>query len=171
MSMLAAYLVCLLAGGILISLSLDNDGGLNGEGGYLSLLFSTPFWSFGLTGFGLCGLLMLLFTPQGSWLPPSLVALVMGLLMGSGATRILRMVGRQEADSLVRSDDLIGQEGRISLAIEAGMRGFVELTVRGSLIRRPARSSDGQALAKGTSVVIVGAETNTLCVEPMNNRP
>ena len=114
---------------------------------------------------------MLLFTPQGSWLPPSLVALVMGLLMGSGATRILRMVGRQEADSLVRSDDLIGQEGRISLAIEAGMRGFVELTVRGSLIRRPARSSDGQALAKGTSVVVVGAETNTLCVEPMNNRP
>ena len=71
--MLIAYLVCLLAGGVLISLSLDNEGGFDGEGGYLSLLFSTPFWSFGLTGFGLCGVLMLLLSPEGSWLPPSLV--------------------------------------------------------------------------------------------------
>ena len=83
--MLIAYLVCLLAGCILISLSLDNEGGFDGEGGYLSLLFSTPFWSFGLTGFGLCGVLMLLLSPEGSWLPPSLVALAMGLLMGWAA--------------------------------------------------------------------------------------
>ena len=162
-----AYLVCLLAGLVLISLSLDNDSGLDGEGGNLSVLFSTPFWSFGLTGYGLCGLLMLLFSPQETWLPPSVVALMMGLLMGWSATRILRMVGRQEADSLVRSDDLLGQEGRVSLAIEAGQRGFVELSVRGSLIRRPARSDQAVVLPKGTPIVVIEAETNTVRVEPL----
>ncbi len=46
-----------------------------------------------------------------------------------------------DVDSLVRSDDLVGREGQVSLAIEAGGRGFVELSARGSLIRRPSRSS------------------------------
>ena len=58
--MLNAYLFCLLAGMVLISLSLNDDGGVDGEGGPLSLLFSTPFWSFGLTGFGLRTVMQLL---------------------------------------------------------------------------------------------------------------
>ena len=56
--MLSAYLFCLLAGAVLISMSLNEQGETDGEGGQLSILFSTPFWSFGLAGFGLCGLLM-----------------------------------------------------------------------------------------------------------------
>ena len=164
--MLIAYLVCLLAGAVLISLSLDNDGSLDGEPGNLSLLFSTPFWSFGLTGFGLCGLLMRLLAPTDSWIPASAVALVMGAAMGWAATRVLRAVGRQEANSLVRGDELIGQQATVSLAIEPGQRGFIEMTVRGSLIRRPARSPQG-TLARGSHVVVVSAEGNTLLVEAM----
>ena len=38
--MLIAYLICLLAGAVLISLSLDNEAGLDGEAGNLSLFFS-----------------------------------------------------------------------------------------------------------------------------------
>ena len=34
--------------------------------------------------------------------------------MGWAANRILKTLGRREADSLVRSDDLIGQQGRVS---------------------------------------------------------
>lgn len=164
--MLIAYLICLLAGAVLISLSLDNEGGLDGEPGNLSLLFSTPFWSFGLTGFGLCGLLMLLLAPSGSWIPASAVALVMGAAMGWTATKILRAIGKQEVNSLVRGDDLIGQQGTVSLAIEPGQRGFIELTVRGSLIRRPAKCQQG-LLAQGTEIVVVSAEGNTLLVEPL----
>ena len=166
--MLTTYLVCLLAGAVLISLSLDNDGGVDGEAGNLSLLFSTPFWSFGLTGFGLCGVLMLMLSPPGAWIPPSAVALPMGLLMGWAANRILKTLGRREADSLVRSDDLIGQQGRVSLTIEPGERGFVELNVRGSLIRRPARCRQGQ-LRRDTSVVVIRADANTLEVEALRS--
>jgi len=120
--MLIAYLVCLLAGGVLISLSLDNESGFDGEGGYLSLLFSTPFWSFGLTGFGLCGVLMLLLSPEESWLPQSLVALAMGTLMGWAASRLLSILGRQDADSLLHTADLVfPQRWAVALRLRLGL--------------------------------------------------
>ena len=164
--MLNAYMFCLLSGLVLISLSLNDDGGGDGEGGALSLLFSTPFWSFGLTGFGLSGLLMqLLVRNSGSW-PTHLIALTMGVGMGLLAMRVLRVIGQREADSLVRSDDLIGLEGVVTLAMDAEKRGFVELSVRGTLLRRPALSCEG-ALAANTKVVVVASDDHTLRVETL----
>ena len=164
--MLNAYLFCLLSGMVLISLSLNDDGGGDGEGGALSLLFSTPFWSFGLTGFGLSGLLMQLLVRNSAGWFSQLIALSIGGGMGLAATRLLRMIGRREADSLVRSDDLIGLEGVVTLAMDAEQRGFVELSVRGTLLRRPALSCKG-ALAPNTKVVVVASDDHTLRVETL----
>ena len=164
--MLNAYLFCLLSGLVLISLSLNDDGGGDGEGGALSLLFSTPFWSFGLTGFGLSGLLMqLLVRNSGGW-PTHLIALTMGWGMGLAAMRVLRVLGQREADSLVRSDDLVGLEGVVTLAMDGEQRGFVEVSVRGTLLRRPALSCNG-ALAATTKVVVVASDDHTLRVETL----
>ena len=164
--MLNAYLFCLLAGMVLISLSLNDDVSGDGEGGPLSLLFSTPFWSFGLTGFGLSGLLMqLLMRNSAGWFS-QLIALSIGGGMRLAATRLLRMIGRRQADSLVRSDDLIGLEGVVTLAMDAEQRGFVELSVRGTLLRRPALSCKG-ALAPNTKVVVVASDNHTLRVETL----
>ena len=164
--MLNAYLFCLLSGMVLISLSLNDDGGGDGEGGALSLLFSTPFWSFGLTGFGLSGLLMqLLVRNSGGW-PTHLIALTMGWGMGLAAMRVLRVLGQREADSLVRSDDLVGLEGVVTLAMDGEQRGFVEVSVRGTLLRRPALSCNG-ALAANTKVVVVASDDHTLRVETL----
>ena len=164
--MLNAYLFCLLAGMVLISLSVNDDGSGDGEGGPLSLLFSTPFWSFGLTGFGLSGLLMQLLVRNSAGLFSQLIALTIGGGMGLAATRLLRVIGRREADSLVRSDDLIGLEGVVTLAMDAEQRGFVELSVRGTLLRRPALSCKG-ALAPNTKVVVVASDDHTLRVETL----
>ena len=164
--MFNAYLFCLLAGMVLISLSLNDDGSGDGEGGPLSLLFSTPFWSFGLTGFGLSGLLMQLLVRNSAGWFNQLIALTIGGGMGLAATRLLRMIGRREADSLVRSDDLIGLEGVVTLAMDAEQRGFVELSVRGTLLRRPALSCKG-ALAPNTKVVVVASDDHTLRVETL----
>ena len=164
--MLNAYLFCLLSGLVLISLSLNDDGGGDGEGGALSLLFSTPFWSFGLTGFGLSGLLMqLLVRNNGGWLT-HLIALTIGGGMGLAAMRVLRVLGQREADSLVRSDDLVGLEGVVTLAMDGEQRGFVEVSVRGTLLRRPALSCNG-ALAANTKVVVVASDDHTLRVETL----
>ena len=167
--MVLTYLFCFAAGVVLISLSLSDDGVLDGEGGALSILFSTPFWSFGLTGFGLSGVLMRLFLGESSWLPISLMALFMGIAMGIAATKTLAILGRREADSLVRSDDLVGLPGRITLPIQAGQRGFIELSVKGSLLRRPARCRSGP-LEKHQSVVVIeiNAEDASVFVEPIN---
>ena len=164
--MLNAYLFCLLAGMVLISLSVNDDGSGDGEGGPLSLLFSTPFWSFGLTGFGLSGLLMQLLVRNSAGWFSQLIALTIGGGMGLAATRLLRVIGRREADSLVRSDDLIGLEGVVTLAMDAEQRGFVELSVRGTLLRRPALSCKG-ALAPNTKVVVVASDDHTLRVETL----
>ena len=164
--MLNAYLFCLLAGMVLISLSLNDDVSGDGEGGPLSLLFSTPFWSFGLTSFGLSGLLMQLLVRNSAGWFTQLIALTMGVGMGLVATRLLRVIGRREADSLVRSDDLIGLEGVVTLAMDAEQRGFVELSVRGTLLRRPALSCKG-ALAPNTKVVVVASDDHTLRVETL----
>ena len=167
--MLLSYLFCLTAGIALISLSLSDDAALDGEGGPLSILFSTPFWSFGLAGFGLSGVLMSVFVDESSWLPISLMALLMGLAMGIGATKTLEILGRREVDSLVRSDDIIGMVGRITLAVEAGQRGFVELSVKGSLLRRTARCNSGPLEKHQTVVVVeINAEDTSVFVEPIN---
>ena len=170
--MVWTYSFCLVAGAFLIALSLNNDGngfdggGFDGDGlgGNLSLLFSAPFWSFGLCGFGLCGLLLLLLSPKDSELLSLLVASAMGLGMGWAASYVLRLMIRREADTLIRNDDLIGQEGLVTLTITKRERGFVELRVRGSLIRRPALST-AQMLEVGTAVVVVGSDQHTLRVD------
>ena len=95
-----------------------------------------------------------------------LIALTMGAGMGLVATRLLRVIGRREADSLVRSDDLVGLEGVVTLAMDAERRGFVELSVRGTLLRRPALSCNG-TLATNTKVVVVASDDHTLRVETL----
>ena len=164
--MILAYLFCLVSGGILITLSLTSDSGFDndGTGGQLTLLFSTPFWSFSLCSFGLCGLLATLLAPTQPHLV--VVAGLAGLSMGWVAAQLLRMIGKRNVNSLVRTDDLIGLEGRVTLAIAAGERGFVELNVKGSLIRRPARSCQG-AIPQGAQVVVLSCQGHTLTVESL----
>ena len=90
----------------------------------------------------------------------------MGLAMGWGASHVLRLMSRREADTLIRNDDLVGQQGQITLTVAKNQRGFVELNVRGSLIRRPALSNAG-TLEEGTMVVVVASDQHTLRVDRM----
>ena len=110
-------------------------------------------------------LMQLMVRNSAGWLN-HLIALTMGVGMGLLATRVLRVIGQREADSLVRSDDLIGLEGVVTLAMDAEKRGFVELSVRGTLLRRPALSCEG-ALAANTKVVVVASDDHTLRVETL----
>ena len=108
--MIWTYLFCLIAGGVLITLSIagDADGAMGvddapgiAEGGTPTVLFSTSFWSFGLAGFGLCGLLLTLFqgtTAVRFTLP---LALCLGLALGWAAASALRVVARRDANTVV----------------------------------------------------------------------
>ena len=111
---------------------------------------------------------MTLFNSGGAEATGLAVALVMGVVMGWAAAHLLRLLAGREADSLVHNDELIGLEGCVTLAISESERGFVEVTARGSLLRRPARSLSG-ALEKGRAVVVTASDQHTLQVEPLEN--
>ena len=164
--MLSTFLFCFVAGGVLIALSLNDDGGLDsdGTGGNLTILLSTPFWSFGLCSFGLCGLLLTLFPIGVAWLPVLVVSAGMGLVMGFAAARLLRILGQREANSLIRTDDLIGLEGLVTLELGEQQRGLIELQAKCTLVRRPALSDHG-TLPSGTAVVVVASQGHTLTVQ------
>ena len=167
--MFLTYLFCLLSGGVLIALSLAGDSNSDGfegdgEGGTLSVLFSTSFWSFSLSGFGLCGVLLTLIGRDGSASASLALSALTGIGMGLAAAKTLQLLGRRTADSSIRSADLSGQSGVVTLRVEPDQRGFVEINIRGSLIRRPAIST-GQSLAKGTRIVVLQADHHTLEVE------
>lgn len=170
------YLVCLIAGGILITLSIagESDSVLDGEvatgiaeGGNPAVLFSTSFWSFSLAGFGLCGLLLQLFegTASSSFNLP--IALMLGVSLGWCASLALRFLARRDANTVVLAGDLIGLEAKVTLPLSESQRGFVETSVRGSLVRRAARSVCGH-LDRGQNVVILRCEGTTLIVDALD---
>jgi len=66
----------------------------------------------------------------------------------------------------VQADDLIGVEAVVTLPLTATQRGFVELSVRGSLLRRAARSAS-RPLDRGDRAVILRCDDNTLIVDPL----
>ena len=170
------YLFCLIAGGVLITLSIagESDGFVEGdavtgiaEGGNPTVLFSTSFWSFALAGFGLCGLLLQLFespTTTRFGLP---IALMLGFSLGWFASLALRVVARRDANTLVLQDDLIGLQAMVTLPLTASQRGFVEISVRGSLIRRAALSASGR-FDRGQRVVVLRCNGATLIVDSLD---
>lgn len=169
------YLFCLIAGGVLITLSIageadadfsgDAAGGI-AEGGHAAVLFSTSFWSFALAGFGLCGLLLQLFQGSTSSLLTLPLALLLGVGLGWAAAAALRFLARRDANTVVQADDLIGVEAVVTLPLTETQRGFVELSVRGSLLRRAARSAS-RPLDRGDRAVILRCDGNTLIVDPL----
>ena len=169
------YLFCLLAGGVLITLSIAGDSdvpdgdGVTGiaEGGHPAVLFSTSFWSFSMAGFGLCGLLLQLFSATSASAINLPIALLLGLGMGWCASLSLRYLARRDANTVVLAGDLIGLEARVTLPLSEDQRGFVETSVRGSLVRRAARSNAGR-LDRGQRVVILRCEDTTLIVDALD---
>ena len=166
--MLLTYLFCLFGGAVLITLSISGDADTDadadiGEGGPASVLLGSSFWSFAMAGFGLSGLLLKLLQPGLAGLVALLMALLIGLGLGWGAGRCLRFLGRRQVNSLIRSEDLVGLEARVTLSVEPTRRGLVEVLVRGSLLRRPALSASG-TLQAGERALVLQCDNNTLIV-------
>ena len=163
MAMTLTYLFCLIAGAVLITLSIagESDGIVDGdaasgiaEGGNPAVVFSTSFWSFSLAGFGLCGLLLQLFNGTAASRLNLPIALILGISLGWSASIALRFLAKRDANTVVLAGDLIGLEAKVTLPLNERQRGFVETSVRGSLIRRAARSASGR-FHRGDHVVIL----------------
>ncbi|ASC72912.1 hypothetical protein XM38_038720 [Halomicronema hongdechloris C2206] len=127
-------------------------------------VLSFRFWTFGLCFFGLTGLLL-------TWLQPDLpvavigaIATLMGILCGSLAAWILRLLGTHQANSMTTSDSLVGLIGTVEIPFDAHSRGKVRLSLKGSTIGFFAFTQEDRAFQPGETVLVVGLENNKLWV-------
>lgn len=180
--MLVGYIVCLIVGGVLVLLSAltghgdheiagghDLGGGhdmhLGQEGdpaqaGDIWLPFlSLRFWTYGITGFGLAGTLLMLLAKQGSSesLPWSIGT---GLVAGFLVALLTRLATKGEADSSTKTADMLGHTGTAIVPIRADLPGKVRLIVKGDLIEMLALSHDGETIPADTEVVILTVEND-----------
>ena len=181
------YWFCLVVGGFFVTLaaagvhdldaahleiSLDADPDLDlPESPWrspLGLLLSSKFWSFSLCFFGLAGLLLTLMSPTLPEAATLAIALTTGLLIGLAMATVLRNLRHREVDSLIRSSDLIGQTGTLSLPCTVDSRGKVRLSVKGTLLDLSAYSA-AAPLAPGTAVAVLRHEGACVWVIPLQD--
>ena len=180
--MLSAYIVCLLAGGVVLGASMfgghDSDSGDGHVGdahdgvdhaghhewaGKLPFL-SLRFWTWGVTFFGLSGLALTLGkTP--AFLVPWLAALG-GLGSGWGASWALGRLTRDAVGVLPEASSHIGREGKLLLPLRPGERSKIRLSIGGVETDLLAETDLATEIPAQSTVWVVGMRGLTAVVEP-----
>jgi membrane protein implicated in regulation of membrane protease activity len=137
---------------------LDHDMDHGGPG-----FFSTRVMSVFVTAFGGFGAMA---THYGlAPLAASLAGFVGGVGLATPIYFFARFLYGQQATSEVRNQDLIGQVGRIVVAIPAGGVGQVRCRVGDELVDRIARTREPVALSENDTVVIEEVVGETIIVK------
>jgi hypothetical protein len=174
--MLSAYIVCLIAGGILLGASLlgghDSHVDMDAHGHdlhthheWLSKLpfLSLRFWTWGSAFFGLTGLTLSL---CGTSAGPSLaLAILTGVGTGWGASHVIAKLTKSTVGLLPDAGSHVGREGRLLLPLERGKRSKVRLKVGGTDVDLVAETDNQEALPTGALVLVVGLRGTHAVVE------
>ncbi len=136
--------------------------------GWISILTSFKFWTFGGCFFGLSGLLMGWLEPGLSPLVVLLVSLAVGLLCGGTLATALRSLKGRQVNSLVRNEDFAGLMGTVELPFDADSKGKVLLEVGGSTLHLVAQTDEKRDFKPGDAVLVVGRTNNRLWVVSVN---
>jgi membrane protein implicated in regulation of membrane protease activity len=131
----------------------------HGDAGFLPILLSVRFWTFGLLAFGMVGTLLHVFRWASPWTTP-FIALAMGIASGLLASLTFRALSRAETSSATSSRDAVGQVGRVLLPVSKDARGKVRIELRGQTIDLLA-TTDEEDLADGELVMIESLEGAT----------
>jgi len=191
--MLTIYWICFIAGGFLVALAaltgLDGiDFGTdwdldlelrvpgNAQESRQSLnpsrswrwwlpVFSLKFWTFGSCFFGLTGLLFSRFYPLLPPLAIAVIALAVGLSLGTAMAWIVSILPARQVDSLIRTQDLVGLMGTVEIPFDASCKGKIRVSVKGVVVDFPAFTlEESKGFVKGEPVLIVGVENNKVWV-------
>ena len=137
---------------------LDHDLGHGGPG-----FFSTRVMSVFITAFGGFGAIATHynFTP----LPASGIAFVGGVALATPIYFFARFLFNQQATSEVRSQDLVGQIGRVVVGIPTGGVGQVRFRLGEELVDKVARGREAEVYVEGASVVVEEVIGETIIVK------
>ncbi|HJX52106.1 MAG TPA: hypothetical protein VJ801_05010 [Polyangia bacterium] len=184
--MFSAYIVCLLAGGVVLGASMfgghdsgggdahvgdvhvgDAHGGVDHEGhhdwaGRLPFL-SLRFWTWGVTFFGLAGLALTLGgtpAPLVPWL-----AAAGGVGSGWGASWALGRLTRDAVGVLPEASSHIGREAKLLLPLRRGERSKIRLSIGGVETDLLAETDLEAEIPAQSTVLVVGMRGLTALVE------
>jgi len=161
---LVVLLVLLIAGDIGGDHDIaGHDGGLGGDHGGPSI-FSVRIMASFLTAFGVGGVLARYYGL--SHVAASGVGIVSGVAMSSLVFQFAKLLYSQQASSELRMQNLIGTAGEVSVAIPAGGLGQIAVSFGGERSEHVARAADGQAIVRGTAVIVTGLVADSVLVAP-----
>ena len=162
---LVVLLVMLVAGDVFGGdHDLGHDGGLGaGDHGGPSI-FSVRIMSSFLTAFGVGGVLARYYGL--SHVAASGVGIALGVVMSSLVLQFAKLLYSQQASTEVRMSTLVGRSAEVSVSIPSGGVGQVALSVGGERSEHIARSRSGDAVPRGTEVVITGLRGDSVVVAP-----
>ena len=185
--MLSAYIVCFLAGGIVLGASMfgghdsdsgdahvgdshvgDAHGGTDHAGHHewaarLPFL-SLRFWTWGVTFFGLAGLALTLGGTPTPLVP--VLATVGGLGSGWGASWALGRLTRDAVGVLPEASSHVGREGKLLLPLRRGVRSKIRLSIGGVETDLLAETDIEAEIPAPSTVLVVGMRGLTALVEP-----
>lgn len=126
--------------------------------------FSFKFWTFGVCFLGLTGLAL-------TWLQPelgegliALIAVLVGLVIGTAMAWLLRILGGNYTNSMSRTDDLVGAVGTVEIPFDCNSRGKVQLSLKGSTVGFSAMTEQETEFQRGEKVLVVSWQDNKLWV-------
>jgi membrane protein implicated in regulation of membrane protease activity len=178
--MLSAYIVCFLAGGIVLGASMfgGHDGGdahvgdvhgdtvHDGHHEWTTRLpfLSLRFWTWGVTFFGLAGLALTLGGTSAPLVP--VLAAVGGVGSGWGASWALGRLTRDAVGVLPEASSHIGREGKLLLPLRRGARSKIRLSIGGVETDLLAETDLETEIPAPSTVLVVGMRGLTAVVEP-----
>lgn len=166
--------IAIAAGGLLILLAMlvlgdlfggEHDlvhdaGGETDHGGPSA--FSVRIMAAFLTAFGVGGVVARYYGLSHT--AASGVGVACGIVMAAVVYQFAKVLYGQQASSELRMSGLVGTEGEVSVAIPAGGVGQVVVSTAGERSEHIARAADGEAVPRGTAVVITGVGGDSVVV-------
>lgn len=150
--------VSLVFGEIFDFFDADHDFDHGGPGFFSSRVISVFVTAFG--GFGAIGSHYGLTVVESS-----AVGVAGGVIFGGLIYVFARFLYTQQASSEVRPTDLVGQPGRVVIAIPAGGLGQVRCRIGEELVDKIARTHDGQPLPENSTVLVAEVLGETVVVK------
>jgi|SoiMethySBSTD1v2_1073268.scaffolds.fasta_scaffold02860_16 membrane protein implicated in regulation of membrane protease activity len=129
-----------------------HDAHGHGEGGFLPIVLSLRFWTYGLLGFGMVGAALHYLQLSSSYATP-LIAAAVGLVAGLVASWTFRALSRTDTSSGLEANDAVGQVGRVLVPCGRGGKGKIRIELRGQSIDLLA-TTDDEELASGSQVMV-----------------
>jgi membrane protein implicated in regulation of membrane protease activity len=145
----------------------DSAGGHDGHHDWAGRLpfLSMRFWTWGVTFFGLTGLVLTLAGTASALVP--VLAAIGGVGSGWGASYVIGRLTRETVGLLPEANTHLGREGTLLLPLQRGGRSKIRLSIGGVETDLLAETDiDGEIPAE-SKVFVVGLRGMTAVVEPM----